>query len=199
MASSLAVKRATSSLFSKFHNPIRSASVVRSLTTLMLNSPITATMIVMLPSIAGSLIAPSLADDEMHLLASFQVLNLMDRIVDDPFLSRASAAGGSRMPWNAKEDENALYLRMDMPGLGKEDVKVCVEQNTLIIKGEGEKESGDEEVEQSRRVSSRIDLPPNVYKVDEIKAEMKNGVLKVVVPKVKEDDKMKNVLEINVE
>lgn len=72
-----------------------------------------------------------------------------------------------------------------MPGLDKEDVKVSVEQNTLVIKGEGAKESDDEE--SVRRYSSRIDLPEKIYKTSEVTAEMKNGVLKVVVPKVKEE------------
>jgi len=34
-----------------------------------------------------------------------------------------------------------------------------------------------------RKYSSRIDLPPKVYKLEEIKAQMNNGVLKVTVPK----------------
>ena len=53
-------------------------------------------------------------------------------------------------------------------------------------------------VKSGRRYSSRLDLPPSVYKVDEIKAEMKNGVLKVVVPKVKEQER-KDVYQVTVE
>lgn len=92
---------------------------------------------------------------------------------------------------------------MDMPGLSKEDVRVSVQQNTQIIKGEGpqnESESGggDDDQENGRRYSTRIDLPSNLYKFDDIKAGMKNGVLKIVVPKVKEDE-AKNVFKVNVE
>ena len=127
-----------------------------------------------------------------------QVLNLMDQFVDNPFLSasRGMGAGGLRRGWDAKETEDALLLRVDMPGLGKEDVKVSVEQNTLIIKGEGGKEEGEEE--SGRRYSSRIDLPEKLYNVDQIKAEMKNGVLKVVVPKMREEDRS-DVRQVNVE
>nr|XP_017221576.1 PREDICTED: heat shock 22 kDa protein, mitochondrial-like [Daucus carota subsp. sativus] len=49
-----------------------------------------------------------------------------------------------------------------------------------------------------RRYSSRIELPQNVYKVDEIKAEMTNGVLKVRVPKVKEEER-KDVFQVKIE
>ncbi|KAJ0104939.1 hypothetical protein Patl1_18499 [Pistacia atlantica] len=124
-----------------------------------------------------------------------QVLNLMDQFMDNPFFSRGIASP-SRRGWDVKEDKDTLLLRMDMPGLSKEDVKISVENNTLIIKGEAQEESDDEE--SGRRFSSRLDLPPTLYKLDEIKAEMKNGILKLVVPKVKEEER-KDVYQVQVE
>ncbi|KAJ0049320.1 hypothetical protein Pint_15881 [Pistacia integerrima] len=124
-----------------------------------------------------------------------QVLNLMDQFMDNPFLSRGIGSP-SRRGWDVKEDKDTLLLRMDMPGLSKEDVKISVENNTLIIKGEAQEESDDEE--SGRRFSSRLDLPPTLYKLDEIKAEMKNGILKLVVPKVKEEER-KDVYQVQVE
>ncbi|XP_030524807.1 small heat shock protein, chloroplastic-like [Rhodamnia argentea] len=103
-------------------------------------------------------------------------------------------AAGSRTAWDVEADDNVLSLRMDMPGLSRKDVKVSVEQNTLTIKGGGEKESG----KGRRRYSGTMDLPPNLFKHGEIKAEMKNGVLKVVVAKVKEEEK-KDVLQVKIE
>ncbi|CAH8382312.1 unnamed protein product [Eruca vesicaria subsp. sativa] len=44
------------------------------------------------------------------------------------------------------------------------------------------------EEEDGRKFLSRIGLPEKEYKTSEIKVEMKNGVLKVVVPKMKEDE-----------
>lgn len=127
-----------------------------------------------------------------------QLMNMMDQMMDSPFSATRTMQGGIRRGWEAKEDENALHLRVDMPGLGKEDVKISVEQNTLVIKGEeGERDSDEEEIE-GRRYSSRVELPPELYKVDGIKAEMKNGVLKVMVPKVKEEER-KDVIQVNVE
>lgn len=130
-----------------------------------------------------------------------EVLNLMDQMMDAPFPAAARGmAGGARRGWEAKEDSDALHLRIDMPGLGKEHVKVSAEQNTLIIKGEGEGEGEkeSEEVEAGRRYSSRIDLPEGLYKMGEIKAEMKNGVLKVTVPKVKQEER-KDVFQVQIE
>lgn len=129
-----------------------------------------------------------------------QVLNLMDQLVESPLATASRGMGmlgGPRRGWDVREDDDALYLRIDMPGLGKENVKVAVEQNTLVIRGEGEKEAGEEEAAASR-YSSRLDLPPRVYKLDQIRAEMKNGVLKVMVPKVKEEE-LKDVVQVQVE
>ncbi|GMI76375.1 hypothetical protein like AT5G51440 [Hibiscus trionum] len=117
----------------------------------------------------------------------------MDQLTDHPFLSSPSLS--SRKGWDMREDNNALSFRIEMPGLSKEDVKISVEQNTLIIRGEG----GDDEGEDGgRRYSSRLELSPTMYKLDEIKAEMKNGVLKVVMPKVKEEER-KDVHQVTVE
>ncbi|CAI9771549.1 unnamed protein product [Fraxinus pennsylvanica] len=127
-----------------------------------------------------------------------QVLNMMDQFMDSPFMTAGRGRGigaGVRRGWDVKEDDDALYLRLEMPGLDKDQVKVLVEQNTLVIKGEGEKEYEDDE--HGRRYSSRLDLPPNLYKLDGIKAEMKNGLLKVVVPKVKEEERM-DVFQVDV-
>ena len=124
---------------------------------------------------------------------------MMEQVMDNPCFPAARGIGagaGVRRGWDARETEDALHLRVDMPGLGKEDVKISVEQNTLIIKGEGAKE-GDEE-ESARRYTSRIDLPDKLYKIDQIRAEMKNGVLKVVVPKMKEEER-KDVISVKVE
>ncbi|KAG2299027.1 hypothetical protein Bca4012_010591 [Brassica carinata] len=98
-------------------------------------------------------------------------------------------ATGGRLGWDVKEKENALHVRIDMPGLSREDVKLSLEQDTLVIKGEEEDEG--------RRFSSRIELPEDEYKAGEIKAEMKNGVLKVVVPKISREPN--NVLHIQVD
>lgn len=131
-----------------------------------------------------------------------QVLNLVDQFMETPLFSGGvPAAAPSRRGWDVREDDEALYLRIDMPGLGKDDVRVSMEQTTLIIREESKKEGSeeeDEEEENARRYSIRLDLPPDTYKIDQIKAEMKNGVLKLVVPKLHKEER-KDVVEVKVE
>jgi HSP20 family protein len=107
--------------------------------------------------------------------------------------------------WVAKEDDDAVYLKVPMPGLGKEHVKVSAEQNSLVIKGEGEKDAWDGDAADAAvlRYSRRIELPANAYKMDKIKmdkikAEMKNGVLRVTVPKLKKEER-KDVFQVKIE
>ncbi|KAE8720181.1 Heat shock 22 kDa protein [Hibiscus syriacus] len=124
-----------------------------------------------------------------------QVLNMMNQFMENPFVAASRGIGGGlRRSWNAKETEDALNLRIDMPGLGKEDVKVSVEQNTLVIEGEA-KESNEGETD--GRYTSRILLPEKIYKTDQIVAEMKNGVLKVVVPKIN-DEERNDVIQVQI-
>ncbi|KAM0952603.1 putative Heat shock protein HSP14.7/HSP23.5/HSP23.6 [Dioscorea sansibarensis] len=124
-----------------------------------------------------------------------QVLNMMDQMLDNTFPVSSRVATTTRRGWDAREDENALHLRIDMPGLDKEHVRVSAEQGTLVIKGECESEVEDDP---PRRYSSRVDLPDEVFKMDEIKAEMKNGVLKITVPKIKEEER-KDVYQVKIE
>nr|AAF19022.1 chloroplast-localized small heat shock protein 22 [Funaria hygrometrica] len=134
-----------------------------------------------------------------------QMLNTVDRLFDDPFFSAAPSrptgiALDFRTPWDVKEDNESFRLRFDMPGLGKDEVKVYVEDGDLVIKGAHRAEEQKENNWSSRSYGSyntRMTLPENV-KIDEVKAELKNGVLQVVVPKSKEEPK-KNVIDINVE
>lgn len=119
-----------------------------------------------------------------------QILNTMDFLSDSPVASRI------RRGWDAKEKKDGLHLKLDMPGLGKENVKVSVKNNTLIIKGEGQKEYEDDE--SGRRISSRIDLPEKLYNINDVKAEMRNGVLKLFVPKLKEKERT-DVFQVKVD
>ncbi|XP_040989100.1 small heat shock protein, chloroplastic-like [Juglans microcarpa x Juglans regia] len=211
MASSMVLRRVTApALFSKLLNPFRSASVAPSLSrSFSTESQVTdfdkrdrAVNVDRRSDRSVSrrgVPAPftDVFDPFSPTRSLSQVLNLMDQFLDNPFVAASQGLGaGSRRGFDVKENNDALYMRMDMPGVDKDKVKVNVEQNTLIIQGEGEKELDDDE--NVRRYSSRLDLPPNLYKLDAIRAEMKNGILKVVVPKVKEEER-KDVIQVKVE
>lgn len=135
-----------------------------------------------------------------------QMLDTMDRLFDDavgfPMATRRSpaAAGEVRLPWDIMEDEKEVKMRFDMPGLARDEVKVMVEDDTLVIRGEHKKEEGAEGGEgdgwwKERSVSSydmRLALPDEVDK-SKVRAELKNGVLLVTVPKTEVERKVIDV------
>ncbi|XP_044957099.1 26.2 kDa heat shock protein, mitochondrial-like [Hordeum vulgare subsp. vulgare] len=127
-----------------------------------------------------------------------RLLSLMEGVATQTGLS--STAGASRLRrWVAKEDDGAVYLEVPMPGLTKEHVQVRADKNILVIKGEGEKRpwDGDDDFAVPR-YNHRIEIPADAYKMDKIKAEMKNGMLWVTLLKLKEEER-KDVFHVKVE
>ena len=89
------------------------------------------------------------------------------------------------------EDKEEIRLKAEMPGLTAKDVHIGVEKNILTLKGEKKKEDKKEGkiyhcVERSYGSFSRSFELPDYAKQDEIKAEFKEGVLNIRIPKVEE-------------
>ncbi|KAK1262464.1 hypothetical protein QJS04_geneDACA020301 [Acorus gramineus] len=117
-----------------------------------------------------------------------QMLDMMDRFFED-----SMAFPEIRAPWDAQEDEKEIKLWFDMPGLSREEVRVSVEDDVLVIKGQHN--SKGEDAWSSRSISSyntRLTLPDNCDK-NKVKAELKNGVLLVTIPKVEVEKKVIDV------
>nr|XP_043632355.1 18.1 kDa class I heat shock protein-like [Erigeron canadensis] len=108
-----------------------------------------------------------------------------------PESSRETAAiANARIDW--KETPEAHIFQADVPGLKKEEVKVEVEDGSVLqISGERSKESEEKNdkwhrVERSSgKFFRRFRLPENA-KLDQVQATMENGVLTVTVPKAEE-------------
>lgn len=97
--------------------------------------------------------------------------------------------------------DGKLFVHAELPGMTKENVKVEVEENKLIIRGERKKEEKEEKKDYYRSEVSyghfyRSLLLPEGTKVEEIEAKFNNGVLEIAVPmhEVKEEPKKKEVL-----
>jgi HSP20 family protein len=122
------------------------------------------------------------------LLASFQ--KEMDEL-----LSRFQASwSGDGLPAvtipaaDLSETDDALQIRMDMPGLKAEEINIDVSGNTIRISGE-HKEEKEEKGKTYHRIERRsgsfaraMTLPVPV-KDDKVNAECKDGVLTITLPK----------------
>jgi HSP20 family protein len=86
------------------------------------------------------------------------------------------------------ETENELVVKADLPDVNDKDLDVRIENNTLTIRGERkfEKKVSDENylrVERTYGSFSRSFSLPNTVNNEAIKADYKNGVLTVELPK----------------
>ncbi|KAK3418946.1 hypothetical protein EUGRSUZ_H04692 [Eucalyptus grandis] len=145
-----------------------------------------------------------------------QMMETMERIMDDPFAYSGTwpsplPSGGDgysrgRTPWEIKEGESEYKMRFDMPGMTKEDVRLWVEEKVLVVKAEkspkrtaenavAEEEEEEWSAKSYGRYSSRIALPENV-EFEKIRAEVKDGVLYITIPKASSRGK---ILDINVQ
>ncbi len=89
------------------------------------------------------------------------------------------------------EDKENYYLKADLPGIKKEDVKISFSDGRLSISGERsqEKETEDKKfhrIERSYGKYYRSFNIPEQIKEDKIKADFKDGQLNVIIPKAEE-------------
>ena len=115
----------------------------------------------------------------------------MNRLFDTS-LRRAHPALATEYlaPCDIYEEKDKLVVRLDLPGLRKEDVKVTLQQGVLTIRGERKIENPKDATPYTQeRVAGMfartIQLPVSVddRKID---ANFRDGVLQVTLPKTEE-------------
>ncbi|KAI4307034.1 hypothetical protein L6164_030269 [Bauhinia variegata] len=129
-----------------------------------------------------------------------QMLDTMDRILEDAmtFPGRNRGSGQVRAPWDIKDEDHQIKMRFDMPGLTKEDVKVSVEDEVLIVKAaHNQREGGDESWSTTSYSSddTLLRLPDNCDS-EKVRAQLQNGVLYITIPKIKGERK---VIEVDIQ
>jgi HSP20 family protein len=93
---------------------------------------------------------------------------------------------------NILEKNDGFELHMAVPGVKKEDVKIDLEKNILSISSEKNAEENEEnEFKYNRREFAygtfcRNFTLPDTIDAEKIKADMSDGILKVILPKKKE-------------
>jgi HSP20 family protein len=105
-------------------------------------------------------------------------------------------------PVDIYETEHELVVKADLPDINPQDLDIRVENNILTIRGERKFEKKVEEknymrVERSYGSFSRSFALANSVNTEAIKADHKNGVLTLTIPK-REEAKPKQI-KVNVE
>jgi len=124
-----------------------------------------------------------------------------DRLFREAFSSQQGETELSTRSWappvDIYETEDAIVLKAELPGVEPKDVEVRVEDNTLFLKGERKfekevKEQNYHRVERSYGSFARSFSLPNSISTDKVKAEFKDGMLTLTMPK-REESKPKTI------
>ncbi|HIE52262.1 MAG TPA: Hsp20/alpha crystallin family protein [Armatimonadetes bacterium] len=130
--------------------------------------------------------------DPFRELATFR--ERMNRLFDEVFGGEPAVEAPARV-WSpavdVREDENELVVTAELPGMKREDIKVELVHNRLVIQGERKFEHEDKRENYHRiersygRFYRSFDLPASVNP-EAVTAEYRDGVLTVHLPKAEE-------------
>jgi HSP20 family protein len=126
----------------------------------------------------------------------------MNRVFSDYFDESAEKSVALITPAvDLVDTPDSLQVRVELPGVKKEDVEITLKDDVLTIKGEKkvEKEEKGENryyVERNYGSFSRSLTLPTSVKSDKVKAVFTDGVLEVVLPKAEEEKAKKVQIEV---
>jgi HSP20 family protein len=107
-------------------------------------------------------------------------------------------ASSARVPMDVVETDNDIVVKVDLPGVKKEDIVIDLTEDSLEIMAIFEDESefkGDNFIKKERRYgeSKRAISLPKMVKIEEARAKFDNGVLRVTIPK---EEKKRHTLSV---
>ena len=138
---------------------------------------------------SGALFRPTFPFGRYFGLVPFRLMRELSEEMDRAF--RGVIPGTQLEPWTPTVDvqkcNGNLIVTAELPGLSKEDVKVELTDDSLVIQGERKHEhkedhEGFHSWERSYGQFYRSIPLPEGAKTDQAKAELTDGVLKVSVP-----------------
>lgn len=114
----------------------------------------------------------------------------LDRIQQDmdSLFNRLGRRSRSYPTVNLYDTDDVIYAEVVIHGMKKEDITIQFENGTLLVKGERKKDDVPEGYEQLRAerntgtFSRSIEVPIPI-RVAEVKADLKNGILSISMPK----------------
>ena len=118
----------------------------------------------------------------------------IDRLFDAPlaeFARMPQILSGWTPALDVYEDKDNVFVRVELPGMRKEDINLSLHDGSLSISGErkSEEKFKDAEVYRSERFYGRfqrtVTLPTTVA-ADKVKAQYTEGILTVTLPKAEE-------------
>lgn len=124
----------------------------------------------------------------------------IDRLFDDFFQAPMPGIGrGATMQWpnvEVSRSDEEIRITAEVPGMTEKDVELLLEDGILTLRGEKKSESEDRERGYSERFygrfERRIALPSGVDE-EKAKAEFRDGVLSVTLPRNREAERGRRI------
>lgn len=123
----------------------------------------------------------------------------LDRFFDD--LGEGGGGAAQRLSVDVIDEDDRYLMRVDVPGVKPDDVKVELADDTLTVSASHEEEREEKEknyVRRERRFGSfsRSMVVPKGVKPEDVEATMSDGVLEVSIPKPKPESERATAVEI---
>ncbi|KRM69687.1 Hsp20/alpha crystallin family protein [Apilactobacillus ozensis] len=122
----------------------------------------------------------------------FSPMNNFMSDFDDNFFS---SFAGNQMRTDVIENKDNYVVTSELPGFKKENIHLNYRNNTLSVKANHEINKNDNKylrIERSTQSVARSFQIPNV-KADGIKASYDGGILKITLPKDRQENKLDNI------
>ncbi|HYQ96324.1 MAG TPA: Hsp20/alpha crystallin family protein [Candidatus Eisenbacteria bacterium] len=119
----------------------------------------------------------------------------MSRVMKDIFGSRWVASEGGAVVWrppvDIEEQPDRYVVHVELPGMKLEDIKITLEDNRLVIRGEKtrteeQKNATYHKLERVYGTFERSFSLNHAVKSDKIEATYRDGILEVMIPKAEE-------------
>jgi HSP20 family protein len=116
--------------------------------------------------------------------------------------ARASQLLGWSPALDVHEDKDSFVVKIEVPGMNKEDINVTLQDGALTVSGERKSDQKFEDAEVYRnerffgRFQRTVNLPAPVA-ANKIKAQYKDGVLTVTLPKSEEAKPKQISVQVN--
>ncbi|MEW5767872.1 MAG: Hsp20/alpha crystallin family protein [bacterium] len=129
----------------------------------------------------------------------------LEKLLDQSFGLKASLIAGPINKWqpfaDVYETETTIVVKVELAGVKREDIQLTLDRDRLILRGvrrdiSSEKKKCYHQMEVNYGTFERVIPLTQAVRSDQIKANLEEGILEVVLPKAMEKRSSYIVLEI---
>ncbi|MCL2469906.1 MAG: Hsp20/alpha crystallin family protein [Alphaproteobacteria bacterium] len=125
----------------------------------------------------------------------------MNRAFEDALSGLPESVATTHLALDVKEDEKALHVTAELPGMSEKNVEIAFHDGILTIRGEKKIERDEQQdtwhiIERSEGSFSRQISMPAPIDADHIEARVEKGILRVTLPKLPQEEAKTKKIEV---